>query len=333
VPERRVLLQVRDLKTHFPITQGVVLRRVVGQVRAVDGVSFDLHRGETLGLVGESGSGKTTVGRSLIRLQEPTSGVLLLEGEDLMRLSGRALQRARRRMQMVFQDPYAALNPRMTVGSIIAEPLEVLGRLGRAERRQRVAELLDLVGLDPAFASRYPHEFSGGQRQRVGIAPALAPAPDLIVCVEAIASLAVSIQAQIVNLLEALQERLGIAYLFIAHDLSMVRHISHRIAVMYLGRIMELAEEAALHEAPQHPYTQALISAVPVPDPDVEERRQRIILKGDIPSPARPPAGCVFHTRCARRSPLCSAEVPELRQLAPGHFVACHHPGPVGASG
>ncbi|MEO1190896.1 MAG: oligopeptide/dipeptide ABC transporter ATP-binding protein [Pseudomonadota bacterium] len=334
MPERRVLLQVRDLKTYFPITRGLLLRRAVGQVRAVDGVSFDLYRGETLGLVGESGSGKTTVGRSLIRLQEPTSGAILLDGEDdLTQLSGQALKQARQRLQMVFQDPYAALNPRMAVGAIVAEPLEVLGQLGRAERRQRVAELLDLVGLDPAFASRYPHEFSGGQRQRVGIARALAPEPDLIVCDEAIASLDVSIQAQVVNLLEGLQKRLGIAYLFIAHDLSMVRHISNRVAVMYLGHIMELADKAALHDDPQHPYTQALISAVPIPDPKVEKERRRIVLSGDIPSPANPPSGCVFHTRCARRSALCQAQVPELRALASGHYVACHHPGPPTSAG
>ncbi len=321
------LLEVRDLAVYFPITRGVVLSRKVGEIKAVDGVSFSLAKGETLGLVGESGSGKTTVGRSLVGLQAPTAGSVLLDGEDFLALRGEALKQTRRRVQMVFQDPYAALNPRMRVGDIVGEPLEVRGGISRAAVRQRVAELLDLVGLNPAHASRFPHEFSGGQRQRVGIARALSLDPEIIVCDEAIASLDVSIQAQIVNLLEDLQRRFGLAYLFIAHDLSMVSHISDRVAVMYLGKIMELAEEATIHGAPLHPYTQALISAVPLPDPDIEDARQRIILKGDIPSPAKPPKGCVFSSRCQRCSAICREQAPDYREIAPGHFIACHHPG------
>ncbi len=324
----KALLEVRDLKVHFPITRGVVLARQVGEIKAVDGVSFSIAKGETLGLVGESGSGKTTVGRSLVGLQPPTAGSVLLQGEDFLALKGEALKQTRRRVQMVFQDPYAALNPRMRVGDIVGEPLEVRGGMSKAAVRARVAELLDLVGLNPVHASRFPHEFSGGQRQRVGIARALSLDPEVIVCDEAIASLDVSIQAQIVNLLEELQGRLGLAYLFIAHDLSMVSHISDRVAVMYLGKIMELADEATIHGRPLHPYTQALISAVPLPDPDIEEARQRIILKGDIPSPANPPQGCVFSSRCQRRSELCVREAPDYSEVSPGHFLACHHPGP-----
>ncbi len=320
------LLQLDDLKTYFPIRRGGVFGRKLGDVKAVDGVSFTIAKGETLGLVGESGSGKTTVGRTLVGLQAATAGRVRLEGTDFLALRGEALKQARQRVQMVFQDPYAALNPRMRVGDIVGEPLEVRGGLSRPVLRERVVGLLDLVGLDPALAGRYPHEFSGGQRQRIGIARALALEPDLIVCDEAIASLDVSIQAQIVNLLVDLQARLGLAYLFIAHDLSMVGHISDRVAVMYLGKIMELADAKTILEQPQHPYTQALISAVPLPDPVLEESRQRVILKGDIPSPSNPPKGCVFSTRCPKRSPLCSEAVPRYRQLTPGHFIACHHP-------
>ncbi|GAB5469330.1 MAG: dipeptide ABC transporter ATP-binding protein [Rhodospirillales bacterium] len=324
------LLQLKDLKTYFPITRGGLFGRKVGDVKAVDGVSFTIAHGETLGLVGESGSGKTTVGRTLVGLQAPTAGEVLLEGTDFLALKGGALKRARQRVQMVFQDPYSALNPRMRVGEIVGEPLEVRGGLSRLDLHRRVSELLDLVGLDAAHASRYPHEFSGGQRQRIGIARALALEPDLIVCDEAIASLDVSIQAQIVNLLVALQARLGVAYLFIAHDLSMVGHISDRVAVMYLGKIMELADDKTILGQPLHPYTQALISAVPLPDPDLEEARQRVILTGDIPSPANPPQGCVFSNRCPKRSPRCLEEAPSYRELQPGHFVACHYPGPAG---
>ncbi len=318
-----VLIEVRQLRTYFPIRRGL-LRTKVGDVKAVDGVSFHIRRGETLGLVGESGSGKTTVGRSLLRLQEPTAGAILVDGVDFLALSGARLRQTRRRLQMVFQDPYASLNPRMKVEHLIAEPLQIQGVLGRTAIRARVAELMDLVGLPAQARGRYAHEFSGGQRQRIGIARALALNPELIVCDEAIASLDVSIQAQIVNLLEDLQQQLGLTYLFIAHDLSMVRHISDRIAVMYLGKIMELADRDAIHERPLHPYTQALISAIPVPDPDLEAAREHIVLEGDMPSPASPPPGCVFSTRCRFAQPRCSAEVPAWREVGPGHFAACH---------
>ncbi len=318
-----VLVEVRDLKKHFPVRRRL-LSRQRDHVRAVDGVSFTIHRGQTLGLVGESGSGKTTVGRTLLRLIEPTSGAILIDGEDFRAVSGAKLRAMRRRLQMVFQDPFASLNPRMKIEDLIAEPLQVQGGLSRKDLHRRVEELMELVGLPAQFLGRYAHEFSGGQRQRIGIARALALDPDLIVCDEAIASLDVSIQAQIINLLEDLQQRLGLTYLFIAHDLSMVRHISERIAVMYLGRMMELAGKDELHARPLHPYTQALISAVPVPDPDVERLRKRVILEGDIPSPANPPPGCVFSTRCRFAQPVCSQRVPDYREIRPGHFVACH---------
>ena len=321
---REILVEVCDLRKYFPIHAGLVLRRTVGQVRAVDGVSFQILRGETLGLVGESGSGKTTVGRTLLRLHEPTAGEIRVEGEDLLALRGARLRAMRRRLQMIFQDPYASVNPRMRVEDLIAEPLQVQRLLAPVEIRARVAELMELVGLPANFSGRYAHELSGGQRQRIGIARALALSPDLIVCDEAIASLDVSIQAQIVNLLEDLQERLGLTYLFIAHDLSMVRHISDRIAVMYLGKIMELAPTHDIYLQPLHPYTQALISAVPVPDPDLEQRRERIVLEGDIPSPAAAPSGCVFRTRCRYAQPRCASEPPAYREIRPGHHVACH---------
>jgi oligopeptide transport system ATP-binding protein len=318
------LLEIRDLCRYFPIRGGSVFARRIGAVKAVDGISFRIGRGETLGLVGESGSGKTTAGRAILRLLEPTAGEIMFEGEDFRRLAGARLRAKRRRLQMIFQDPYASLNPRLRVEDLIAEPLRIEGRLGRAERASRVAELLALVGLPAQARTRYPHEFSGGQRQRIGIARALALHPTLIVCDEAIASLDVSIQAQIVNLLEALQDRLGLAYLFIAHDLSMVRHISDRIAVMYLGKLMELADQAAICDQPLHPYTRALISAVPVPDPDIEAVRTRIVLEGETPSPVHPPPGCVFSTRCPHARAVCTAEVPAWREIRPGHFVACH---------
>ncbi|MGB9723204.1 MAG: ABC transporter ATP-binding protein [Chloroflexia bacterium] len=317
------LVQVRNLKKYFPITRGLLIQHHIGDVKAVDDVSFDIYRGETLGLVGETGCGKTTVGRTLLRLYEPTAGQILFDGVDLTRLRGRQLRQMRRRMQIIFQDPYASLNPRMTVGAIVGEPLEVHGVATGKEKQERVQELLELVGLNPYFVNRYPHEFSGGQRQRIGIARALALNPDLIVCDEPISSLDVSIQAQVVNLLEELQDRLGLTYLFIAHDLSMVRHISDRMAVMYLGKIVELADRDEIYLNPLHPYTQALMSAVPVPDPEVEEKRQRILLRGEIPSPAHPPKGCNFSTRCPKVMERCQEEKPPYQEVKPGHWVAC----------
>jgi oligopeptide transport system ATP-binding protein len=326
VPVRELLVSVRGLKKHFPIMKGV-LKRQVGLVKAVDGVTFDIHRGETLGLVGESGSGKSTTGRVLLRLDTITEGQVLFEGVDLASLGGRKLRKVRPRMQMVFQDPHACLNPRMTVGSIIGEPLREHNRAKGPAQRERIQELLRLVGLDPTHANRYPHEFSGGQRQRIGVARAIALNPDFIVCDEPIAALDVSIQAQVVNLLERLQDELGLTYLFISHDLSMIRHIADRVAVMYLGKIMELGDVDTLYDHPTHPYTKALLSAVPVPDPQVESNRKRIILEGDIPSPANPPPGCPFNTRCPIAEERCSAEVPEWRELEPGRWVACHFAG------
>jgi oligopeptide transport system ATP-binding protein len=293
------LLEVRDLKMYFPITRGIVFQRQIGAVKAVDGISMTIKRGETLGLVGESGCGKSTAGRAILQLYKPTAGEVIFNGRDLTKLNGSEMRRTRRDVQMIFQDPYASLNPRMTVGDIIGEPIKVHNlRKGTKAVRERVQELLQLVGLNPYFINRYPHEFSGGQRQRIGIARALAVEPDFVVCDEPVSALDVSIQAQVINLLEDLQDQLGLTYLFIAHGLSVVKHISDRVAVMYLGRIVELADSVELYRQPLHPYTQALLSAVPIPDPMIEKKRQRIILQGDVPSPINPPPGCRFHTRC-----------------------------------
>lgn len=317
-----VLVRVENLKKHFPITRGILIQRQVGAVKAVDGITFDIYRGETLGLVGESGCGKTTAGRTILLLYRPTEGRVFFDGVDLTALKGEQLRRMRRRMQMIFQDPFASLNPRMTLARIIGEPLRVHRLVSsRQEEIERVQELLRLVQLNPRFINRYPHEFSGGQRQRICIARALASNPEFIVCDEPISALDVSIQAQIVNLLEDLQDRLGLTYLFIAHDLSMVRHICDRVAVMYLGKVMELAPARELYRNPKHPYTEALLSAVPIPDPTV--KRERIVLEGDIPSPINPPSGCVFRTRCRYALPECAQVVPELKEVAPGHYKAC----------
>jgi oligopeptide/dipeptide ABC transporter ATP-binding protein len=315
------LLEVHDLKKYFPVKKGI-LSRTIGEVRAVDGISFTLERGETLGVVGESGCGKTTVGRSILRLIEPTSGQVFFNGQDLLRLRGEELRKMRASFQIIFQDPFSSLDPRMSVGEIISEPLRNHRSASRSEIKDRVAHLLNRVGLHPSQMGRYPHEFSGGQRQRIGIARALALNPLAIVCDEPVSALDVSIQAQVINLLVELQEEMNLSYLFIAHDLSVVEHISDRVAVMYLGRIVELASDQALYENPVHPYTQALLSAVPVPDPDI--RKQRIILEGDVPSPIHPPTGCAFHPRCPAKRERCSRERPELVNLGNDHYVACH---------
>ncbi len=320
---KKPLVSVRNLKKHFPITGGI-LQRQIGAVKAVDDVSFDIFKGETLGLVGETGCGKTTVGRTMMRLYEPTSGGIIFDGVDLIALGESDLRKIRQRMQMIFQDPYASLNPRMTVGSIVKAPLDVHTKMNSKEKHDRIQELLDIVGLNPDFVNRYPHEFSGGQRQRIGIARALALEPALIVCDEPISSLDVSIQAQVVNLLEKLQKELGLAYLFIAHDLSMVRHISDRMAVMYLGKIMELADRDSIYLHPVHPYTRALMSAVPIPDPDSTAAHDRILLDGDIPNPKNPPTGCNFNTRCPVAQDRCFVEEPEYREIKENHWTACH---------
>ena len=349
-PHENTLLEVEGLKMYFPVTAGLLLKRKVADIKAVDGISFAVREGETLGLVGESGCGKSTTGRAILQLYRPTAGKVFMSPPrytshigaeengtaedaapdvaaggpvDLTTLAGRNLRAYRRQMQMIFQDPYASLNPRMSVGSIVSEPMVIHG-LQKGRRKERVRELLETVGLNPYFASRYPHEFSGGQRQRIGIARALAVEPAFIVCDEPVSALDVSIQAQIINLLEDLQSDFGLTYLFIAHDLSVVRHISHRIAVMYLGKIVELAQSDQLYENPLHPYTQALISAVPIPDPALERRRERLILTGDVPNPIAPPPGCNFHTRCPIAIDICREEDPEWREVVDDHFVRCH---------
>lgn len=322
--DNQVLVQVKGLKKYFPITQGIIIQRVKAHVKAVDGLDFSIKKGETLGLVGESGCGKSTTGRSILQLYRPTAGEVFFQGKDLAKLQGEALRKMRRHMQMIFQDPYASLNPRMTVGDIIGEPLEVHNIAKGKEKKERVQELLQIVGLNPYFVNRYPHEFSGGQRQRIGVARALAVNPAFIVCDEPISALDVSIQAQIINLLEELQTKFNLTYLFIAHDLSVVRHISDRVAVMYLGKIVELTDRDSLYKNPLHPYTKALLSAVPIPDPVVEEKRERLILTGDVPSPANPPSGCRFHTRCPVAIEICKRVDPEWRDVGNLHFVACH---------
>jgi oligopeptide transport system ATP-binding protein len=319
------LLQVRDLVKHFPLTQGVVFKKTVGHVQAVDGVSFDLHRGETLGLVGESGCGKSTLAKLLMRLEEPTSGQALFKGEDIFTMDRRRLRQLRRDIQIVLQDPYSSLNPRMTVGDIVGEPFEIHPDVApKASRRQKVQELLEVVGLDPDHLNRYPHQFSGGQRQRIGIARGLALRPEVIICDEPVSALDVSVQAQVVNLLESLQDEFGLSYLFIAHDLSVVRHISDRVAVMYLGRVVEIGDQAEVYGRSCHPYTQALLSAVPSPDPALRDAGVRIVLEGDVPSPADPPSGCRFRTRCWKAQDVCAREDPALVPRAAAHPDACH---------
>jgi len=322
--QNTTLLRVEHLTKYFPVTRGIIFQKEVGAVQAVDDISFEIKRGETFGLVGESGCGKSTTGRAILQLHKPTAGKVYFEDIDLTTASPAVLRKMRRNMQIIFQDPYASLNPRMTVGSIIAEPLEIHNIGTARERQERVQELLKLVGLNPYFVNRYPHEFSGGQRQRIGVARALALQPEFIVCDEPISALDVSIQAQVVNLLEELQDEFGLTYLFIAHDLSMVRHISDRVAVMYLGKVVELASRNELYEDPLHPYAKALLSAVPVPDPVLEEKRRRIILEGDVPSPVNPPSGCRFHPRCPIAEEICEQAVPEWREAKPDHWVACH---------
>ena len=320
---KEVLVRVEGLKKYFPIMRGMIFKRQVGAVKAVDGVSFEVFRGETLGLVGESGCGKSTTGRTILQLYRPTAGDVYFGDVNLAELEGGPLNRMRRQMQMIFQDPYASLDPRMTVGTIVSEPLDIHRVATGKARQERVQELLDLVGLNPYFINRYPHEFSCGQRQRIGVARALALQPDFIICDEPISALDVSIQAQVVNLLKDLQQRFGLTYLFIAHDLSMVRHISDRMAVMYLGKIVELADRVELYEHAQHPYTQALLSAVPIPDPAADAKRQEIILEGEVPSPANPPRGCNFNTRCPKVMDICLESEPEFKDTGGGHWVAC----------
>ena len=317
-------LEIRDLKMHFPVTEGTVHQKVVAHVKAVDGVSFSIARGETLGLVGESGCGKTTVGRCILQLERSTDGQILFKGRDLTQLDQKALVPVREKIQVIFQDPYSSLNPRMKIGSMLAEPMRVHGIIKDPKQRQtRVNELLSVCGLDPKFSDRYPHEMSGGQRQRVGIARALALNPEFIICDEAVSALDVSIQAQVINLLEDLRRKFNLTYLFIAHDLSVVRHISDRVAVMYLGNLVELAGGDELFDRPMHPYTRALLDAVPIPDPEVESHRAHKVLEGEVPSPMNPPSGCVFHPRCPLAVDSCRVSVPQGREISPGHWVAC----------
>jgi len=319
-----VLLQVNNLKMYFPVTSGLIFQRAVAQIKAVDNVTFSVRRGETLGLVGESGCGKTTTGRCILQLYKPTEGSIVFDGQELVGLPSRQMRQMRRQMQVIFQDPFSSLNPRMTAGNIVGEPLIVHGLVNnKAEYRDRVGELLQNVGLNPYMADRFPHEFSGGQRQRIGVARALSVDPKLIVCDEPVSALDVSIQAQVINLLEDLQERYQLTYLFIAHDLSVVRHISDRVAVMYLGRIVEIADRVEIYRNPLHPYTKALLSAVPIPDPVIDAQRERILLTGEVPSPLNPPTGCVFHPRCPVAIDDCSGVIPEMREVEPGHWAAC----------
>ena len=327
-----VMVRVENLKKYFPIYRGVIISRKVAAVKAVDNVSFIIYKGETLGVVGESGCGKSTTGRAILHLEKPTAGKVYLGDIDLTKLGWEEMRLLRPRMQMIFQDSYASLNPRHSVGKIIAEPMVIHGIMDFGRRYKRVMELLELVGLNPNHYDRFPHEFSGGQRQRINIARSLALNPDFIVCDEPISALDVSIQAQIVNLFQDLQEKLGLTYMFIAHDLSMVQHISHRVAVMYLGKIVELTDRRSLFSQPLHPYTQSLMSAVPMPDPKTERKRRRIMLEGEVPSPANPPSGCVFHNRCPLATGDCSREIPEYREVLPDHFVACHLADAAGGS-
>ncbi|MBJ7341760.1 dipeptide ABC transporter ATP-binding protein [Mycolicibacterium sp.] len=320
------LLEVTDLVKHFPVKSGIVVDRVVAHVKAVDGVSLSINEGETLGLVGESGCGKSTLSRTILQLITPTSGSVRFRGEELVGRSRRSLRPVRRQMQMIFQDPYASLNPRKRVGQIIGEPIALHGLASGRDVERRVQDLLDRVGLSPEHASRYPHEFSGGQRQRIGIARALGLEPKLIIADEPVSALDVSVQAQIVNLLKDLQSELGLSYLFVAHDLGVVRHVSDRVAVMYLGRIVEMAPAAQLYDRPMHPYSNALLSAVPIPDPKLNSARERLVLEGDVPSPIDPPSGCHFHTRCPWTTQVCDVDDPQLAELEDSHVVACHHP-------
>jgi oligopeptide transport system ATP-binding protein len=330
-PHSEPILQVRDLVKHFPLTRGIILQRQIGAVQAVDGVSFDLHQGETLGIVGESGCGKSTLAKLLMVLERPTSGQALYKGQDIYKLRGRSLRSMRRNIQIVLQDPYSSLNPRMTVGDIVGEPFEIHSDVApKGDRRTKVQELLEVVGLNPEHINRYPHQFSGGQRQRIGIARGLALRPEIVICDEPVSALDVSVQAQVINLLEKLQAEFQLSYLFIAHDLSVVRHISDRVAVMYLGKVVEVGTEDEIYARPTHPYTQALLSAVPVPNPEGREARKRIVLSGDVPSPANPPSGCRFRTRCWKAQDICAEQVPELAPR-PGsdHPSACHFAEPV----